>query len=247
MPPHNTYINTVQRNIHHSKNFDRSKPRNRELNFNLPTISLIDTSRPVVVIGARTRLLYRDFPSLLFHAIVRRQGIHTRTWRGRERALFERSRIFRASPTNYSSVDRSALCSHVDDPDVGHRLTKHRRHNEVWHGKVVVVVYTGIYRHFEEGRRESGGPLSDTPRQTSDGGGFDGGFPFWRSQAASSPSLLSLSRPQQGKTHRAGVLLPAYTRVNKIARKIPDRISPLDWFPRRRDVRKKVKKFKVIE
>lgn len=45
---------------------------------------------------------------------------------------------------------------------------------------------------------------------------------------------LSLpSRPQQGKTHRAGVLLAACSRKQDCAlvhaRKIPDRISPLDF------------------
>lgn len=37
------------------------------------------------------------------------------------RSFVRAGRIFRASPTNCSSVDRSTLCSHVDDPDVGHR------------------------------------------------------------------------------------------------------------------------------
>lgn len=100
---------------------------------------------------------------------------------------------------------------------------------------------TSIYRHpaFEEGR-ESGGPLSDTPRQTSDGGGFDGGvFPFWRSQTATSPS----PRGRNKAKHAGQACCPRKQDCALVhARKIPDRISPS-----KREAGKKVRKFKVIE
>lgn len=127
----------------------------------------------------------------------------------RERDLFERSRIFRASPTNYSSVDRWALCSHVDDPDVGHRLTKHRRHNEVWHEKVVVQAYTGIPLS-RKGEKVEG--RSQTPHGRRLTGVVSTGA-YFHSGAARPPPLPPLEAATRQNTPGRRV-----ARVNKIAR-----------------------------
>lgn len=88
------------------------------------------------------------------------------------------------------------------------------------------------YRHIQASRK---GEKVEGRSQTPHGRRLTGVASTGRISILAQPDRrLSLpSRPQQGKTHRAGVLLAACSRKQDCAlvhaRKIPDRISPLDF------------------